>query len=85
MKHKKRFTSILALFVCFLFLLSAAFLSSCGKKSTDSKAVVSSVADIDYYTCEMHPPVHISTAQYVAGEKSCPICNMNLIPVKKVR
>ncbi len=34
-------------------------------------------ADVDYYTCTMHPSVH----QDAPGK--CPICGMELVPVKK--
>src|SRR2546422_2583732 len=35
-------------------------------------------ADVDYYTCTMHPSVK---SQDPKGK--CPICGMNLVPVKK--
>ena len=34
-------------------------------------------ADVDYYTCTMHPSVHES------APGNCPICGMELVPVKK--
>jgi Cu(I)/Ag(I) efflux system membrane fusion protein len=34
-------------------------------------------ADIDYYTCTMHPSVHAE------APGKCPICGMELVPVKK--
>lgn len=34
-------------------------------------------ADIDHYTCAMHPSVHSATPG------KCPICGMDLVPVKK--
>jgi Cu(I)/Ag(I) efflux system membrane fusion protein len=49
------------------------FLVSCQKSSGDSKP-----ADVDYYTCTMHPSVH---SQDPHGK--CPICGMDLVPVKK--
>lgn len=38
-------------------------------------------AKILYYTCGMHPSVRVSPAEYEAGNKNCPICNMFLTPV----
>ncbi len=35
-------------------------------------------SDIDYYTCPMHPQIH----KDAPGQ--CPICGMDLVPVKKV-
>ncbi len=41
------------------------------------RAVHVKPADVDYYTCTMHPSVH-------SGEPGkCPICSMELVPVKK--
>jgi Cu(I)/Ag(I) efflux system membrane fusion protein len=49
------------------------FLASCKKGGADSKP-----ADVDYYTCTMHPSVR-------SGDPhgKCPICGMELVPVKK--
>src|SRR5437879_1818002 len=35
-------------------------------------------ADVDYYTCTMHPSVKMQNPT-----DKCPICSMNLVPVKK--
>ncbi|MFQ5952271.1 MAG: efflux RND transporter periplasmic adaptor subunit [Candidatus Omnitrophota bacterium] len=40
-------------------------------------------AQIDYYTCGMHPSVRVSPAEYKKGKTNCPICNMKLTPVYK--
>jgi RND family efflux transporter MFP subunit len=46
--------------------------TSCSKKSATEKP-----ANVDYYTCTMHPSVH-------ANEPGkCPICDMDLVPVMK--
>lgn len=45
---------------------------SCKPKIAESKP-----ADVDYYTCTMHPSVH----SQVPGK--CPICSMDLVPVMK--
>ena len=34
--------------------------------------------DVDYYTCTMHPSVHLHDAK-----AKCPICSMDLVPVMK--
>ena len=54
-------------------LLLALFTSSCSK--TGRKGVAT--ADIDYWTCTMHPSVH----SRLPGK--CPICGMDLVPVVK--
>ncbi len=41
--------------------------------------------EILYYTCGMHPSVRVSPAQYEKGKTTCPICNMNLVPVYRER
>jgi len=38
-------------------------------------------AEVEYWTCGMHPSVKISPAQYEKGSVKCPICSMDLIPV----
>ena len=52
---------------------AALFLASCKKKDTETKP-----ADVDYYTCTMHPSVRKQNPT-----DKCPICSMDLIPVKK--
>lgn len=34
-----------------------------------------------YYTCGMHPSVRVTPEDYKKGNKNCPICNMDLVPV----
>jgi membrane fusion protein, copper/silver efflux system len=53
-----------------------AGLAGCSKPVATSTAVA---ADIDYYTCTMHPSVRSQDAN-----GKCPICGMDLVPVKKV-
>ncbi len=50
------------------------FPAGCAKKSSTGTRV----DDIDYYTCTMHPSVHA----HEPGR--CPICSMELVPVKKL-
>jgi Cu(I)/Ag(I) efflux system membrane fusion protein len=59
----------------FLVLASAILLvsSSCSRSGREVKP-----ADVDYYTCSMHP----SVKKYSPTDK-CPICSMDLTPVKK--
>src|SRR6267143_501210 len=51
----------------------AALLASCGRRDNAGKP-----ADVDYYRCTMHPSVK---AQKPTDK--CPICSMDLTPVKK--
>ena len=39
--------------------------------------------EILYYTCGMHPTVRVSPEDHAAGNVSCPICKMDLVPVYK--
>jgi membrane fusion protein, copper/silver efflux system len=54
-------------------LLMSFELSSCSKPGGKPAAD----ADIDYYTCTMHPSVHSK------DPGKCPICSMDLVPVMK--
>ena len=59
---------------CALLVGAALFLlSSCRPGGAQSKP-----PDVDYYTCTMHPSVR---SQDPKGK--CPICGMDLVPVKK--
>src|ERR1700704_6194642 len=53
--------------------LAMLFLASCKKSAADTKP-----ADVDYYTCTMHPSV-----KKQSPKDKCPICSMDLVPVKK--
>lgn len=53
---------------------AALFVASCGKKSDASQTP----DDVDYYTCTMHPSVHLHNPK-----DKCPICGMDLVPVFK--
>src|SRR5438067_7881316 len=55
-----------------LALVVFAFVTACSKTSTPPKP-----PDVDYYTCTMHPSVHAE------APGKCPICGMELVPVKK--
>jgi Cu(I)/Ag(I) efflux system membrane fusion protein len=57
-----------------LLLLLLLTLGGCARHEPASGAVTS---DVDYYTCTMHPSVHSKTPG------KCPICSMDLVPVKK--
>jgi Cu(I)/Ag(I) efflux system membrane fusion protein len=53
----------------------AAALSGCSQSgNTNAKTD----DDVDYYTCTMHPSVHSHDP-----DAKCPICGMDLVPVKK--
>lgn len=60
-----------------LFTLAMGFTAlmtvSCSKQGAASKP-----ADVDYYTCTMHPSVKKQDPK-----DKCPICSMDLVPVKK--
>ena len=67
MKLILRKTALLTALVALLFGAM-----SCSRKSATEKP-----ANVDYYTCTMHPSVH-------ANEPGkCPICDMDLVPVMK--
>lgn len=58
----------------FLIITGVLFLvSSCGNKKQSKQAA----SDNEYYTCSMHPQI------MQPGPGTCPICHMELIPVKK--
>ena len=57
-----------------LLVLAGLLISpACAKKSETSKP-----PDVDYYTCTMHPSVKKQNPT-----DKCPICSMDLTPVKK--
>jgi RND family efflux transporter MFP subunit len=60
-----------------LFIL-AGFAVFAGCSKPDS-AAVAAAGDVDYYTCTMHPSVHSKDP-----DGKCPICGMDLVPVKKL-
>src|SRR5438093_1460776 len=59
------------LLCAFATLLFAA--ASCSRQGASTKP-----ADVDYYTCPMHPSV-----KKQSPKDKCPICSMDLTPVKK--
>ncbi len=60
-------------FLALTVILGAVPLVSCKKSGTNAKP-----ADVDYYTCTMHPSVKAQDPN-----AKCPICSMDLVPVKK--
>src|SRR6266566_5289467 len=60
-------------FLALTVTLGAVPLVSCKKSGTNIKP-----ADVDYYTCTMHPSVKAQDPN-----AKCPICSMDLVPVKK--
>jgi len=59
--------------VALLPILAVALLVSCKRQGGEAKP-----ADVDYYTCTMHPSVRSQKLN-----DKCPICSMNLVPVMK--
>ena len=53
--------------------LAALFLTACKKEDANAKP-----ANVDYYTCTMHPSV-----KKQSPTDKCPICSMDLTPVEK--
>ena len=67
---KSRFYSVVVILTIALMPL---VLSSCSKPSGQTAADT----EVDYYTCTMHPSVQSK------DPGKCPICSMDLVPVKK--
>ena len=53
-------------------------LAGCSKPSQPVLDAGSGSGSVDYYTCTMHPSVHLHDPK-----DKCPICGMNLVPVAK--
>jgi membrane fusion protein, copper/silver efflux system len=53
-------------------VVAFALVAACSRTSAPLKP-----ADVDYYTCTMHPFVHAD------APGKCPVCGMELVPVKK--
>ena len=53
-------------------------LDGCSKPSQPFPDAGSDSGSVDYYTCTMHPSVHLHDPN-----DKCPICGMNLVPVAK--
>jgi Cu(I)/Ag(I) efflux system membrane fusion protein len=62
-----------------LILSSLAGLAALVGCSRPGAASAAAASDIDYYTCTMHPSVRSHDP-----DGKCPICGMELVPVKKV-
>src|SRR5436853_7875865 len=71
MKTRIAKLSVVPLGIALALLMSA--LVSCGKKGASGKP-----ADVDYYTCTVHPSVKSQDPK-----AKCPICGMDLVPVMK--
>ena len=53
--------------------LAIAFVAGCKQQNNSAKP-----DNVDYYTCTMHPSVHLHDP-----DANCPICSMSLVPVMK--
>ncbi len=71
-KNKKPYLAKSALWIVLCAAVTLVIVS-CKKNAAESKP-----ADVDYYTCTMHPSVHSQDPK-----AKCPICGMDLVPVKK--
>jgi len=60
-----------------LLLLLSVLAGTAGCSRPDATAAAAA-SDVDYYTCTMHPSVHSRDP-----DAKCPICGMDLVPVKK--
>ena len=65
-------SGVLRLLALLVFATLLAFVPACRKESAGKPA------DVDYYTCTMHPSVRKQSPT-----DKCPICSMDLEPVKK--
>ncbi len=69
-----KFSAIAAKIILVMVLSAVALvLASCKKEGAESQP-----SDVDYYTCTMHPSVRSHDPH-----GKCPICGMDLVPVKK--
>jgi len=68
-------------------LVLAGLVLLCRRGSPEAKPAASPAAHSEsegaYWTCGMHPTVRVSQEAYEAGATKCPICKMDLIPVRK--
>ena len=58
-----------------ILLALVAMITACQNKNTEDHSK-HNAADISYYTCSMHPQIRVDKPG------KCPICQMDLIPVK---
>jgi RND family efflux transporter MFP subunit len=85
MKNSKKFLMV----GLGLMFLAGVFSVSCkkGAESLDESEMTAQMKpeekEILYYTCGMHPTVRVTPEDYERGNDSCPICNMDLVPVYK--
>jgi Cu(I)/Ag(I) efflux system membrane fusion protein len=61
-----------------IILIGSTFIPALTGCSRQTTAKEPAAADVDYYTCTMHPSVHSHDP-----DAKCPICGMDLVPVKK--
>jgi len=79
---------LVILFSVIILVGSSVFVSCkkdehAGHEMEMSEQQKSEEREILYYTCGMHPTVRVSPEDHAAGNISCPICKMDLIPVYK--
>lgn len=65
--------SLMLLKILLLTTAAMAIATACKKQDAEAKP-----ADVDYYTCTMHPSVRSQNPH-----DKCPICGMDLVPIKK--
>ena len=66
-----------------LVFLPAASVWAQGAHPHEMDSMDGQKGSIAYYTCGMHPSVHVSVENYEKGDTKCPICFMPLTPVVK--
>jgi Cu(I)/Ag(I) efflux system membrane fusion protein len=69
----KRLSHLTRIFLWPVLVALGVVLTSCSRGGSTTKP-----ADVDYYTCTMHPSVRSQNPK-----DKCPICGMDLVPVKK--
>lgn len=77
MKNKK----VLVIFVIIVIVIAGVLFAKRTGQRSGTSSVKAGQAQVDYYTCGMHPSVRVSPQEYNKGSVNCPICNMGLTSV----
>ncbi|MGE5280328.1 MAG: efflux RND transporter periplasmic adaptor subunit [Deltaproteobacteria bacterium] len=79
---RRFFIGILAGAMATLLIVAAVYFAS-SRGRAGSFSAKGEQEEALYYTCGMHPSVHVTPEEYKKGRTQCPICSMDLIPVLK--